>query len=121
MSNAAVRKMEDEAERGGYKAMIARMNQLTVGKNEKAETKNKKVVKKAKSKESEEKSDKKTPKGKDDSPEVTSDLKAMVQAFFHKKKPDEDEKPVNLYVGSGRKKKAATVKKKRRRPGQPRK
>jgi len=117
MSNAAVRKMEEEAELGGYKAMIARMNQLTVGKNEKTEAK---AAKAAKPKSPKKKPDTKTAEGKKESPEVTPELKEMVRAFFHKKKP-EDVEPVSLYVGSGRKKKAATVKKKRRRPGQPRK
>jgi hypothetical protein len=116
MSNSAVRKMEAEAERGGYRALIKEMNQLTMGKNEKAKAEAK--PKKAKPKESEKKPDKKAEAGEKESPEVTDELRDMIRGFFHKKKNQKEVEPKSLYVGKGRKR--PTVKKKRRRPGQPR-
>ena len=84
--NSAVKKMEDDATRAGYRTLIKAMNKLTGNKEEKKETKAKKA-------------DKKPKKEKEESPEVTDDLKDLIKGFFHKKKIEEKE-PVPLYVGS---------------------
>ena len=103
--NSAVKKMEDDATRAGYRTLIKAMNKLTGNKEEKKETKAKKA-------------DKKPKKEKEESPEVTDDLKDLIKGFFHKKKIEEKE-PVPLYVGSkGMKKTKQTkedVPKKKRR------
>tara|TARA_R100000656_G_scaffold93999_1_gene68032 strand:+ start:315 stop:671 length:357 start_codon:yes stop_codon:yes gene_type:complete len=86
--NSAVKKMEDDATRAGYRTLIKAMNKLTGNKEEKKETKAKKSVKKPKKK-----------KEKEESPEVTDELKDLIKGFFHKEKPEEKE-AVDLHLGS---------------------
>jgi hypothetical protein len=105
MSNSAVKKLQDQAERGGYLALIAKMNELTVDDDQK------KTKPKPKTKAKTKADDKK------ESPEVTDELRDAIRGFFHKKKNDKEAK--SLFVGSSKKRKPAPKKRKRRRPGQP--
>jgi len=87
--NSAVKKMEDDATRAGYRTLIKAMNKLTGNKEEKKETKAKKAVKKPK----------KDKKEKEESPDVPDEMRELIRGFFQKEKV-EDKEPVPIYVGS---------------------
>jgi len=89
--SSAVKKMEQEAEKEGYRNLIKAMNKLT-GDKPKAKAK-------AKAKVETKKEDKENKEIK-----VDDDLKNVIRGFFKKKKNDDKKVSADLYVGNATKK-----------------